>query len=394
MKKDFERKSAVALDALIRRRDEVLHILVGARQTGKSTAARQIAERWRGPVLEASADLPSPPGPEWIHAHWEQARGVAGRSTVLLILDEILKVPRWSEVTKGLWDEDRRKGRKIRVLLLGSSSLLIQKDLRESLAGRFILHRSPHWSYEECRDAFGWKLDQWLYFGGYPGTAKMIKDQPLWRAYVAESLIESAIARDVLSLGQVAKPALLRNLFGVAAGYPAQILSYNKLLGTLQDAGNTVTIAHYLRVLHECFLISGLERVSSQIRMKGSSPKIVLWNSALVSALSGLSFQEARKNTAWWGRIVENAVGAHLLNHLSMSTHTIGYWRDRDDEVDYVVTLGRKRWAIEVKSGTPAKPAGLGRFLKKFDGATPMIIGPGGMDLEKFFLENPARLFT
>lgn len=390
----YIRAHLTALEGAIRKWPQLMHILVGARQTGKSTAAEQLAARWTGPVVSASADAPDPPGAEWISHHWNLARKTAKKRTVLLIIDEVQKIRGWSDAVKALWEEDRRKRRSLRVLLLGSSSLLIQKNIRETLAGRFALHRSPHWSFRECREAFGWDLDRWIHFGGYPGTVRMLRDQPFWRAYVSESLMESAIARDVLALGQVSKPALLRNLFGVACAFPAQIVSYNEMLGTLQDAGNTVTLSHYLHVLGECFLISGLEKHAAAVRSKGSSPKIVVWNNALISAHAGLSFKDSRADCGWWGRLVENAVGAHLLNHLSRATHSITYWRERDDEVDYIVSLGRKRWAIEVKSGRSMRPRGLGAFQKLFPGTTPVIIGSGGMDLEEFFLSDPRTFFA
>ena len=191
-----------------------------------------------------------------------RAQAASTKKRVLLVLDEIQKVPGWSEVVKRLWDEEIRTGGKVRVLLLGSSALLVQRGLTESLAGRFFLHRCTHWSWSECRAAFGWTLDRWIYFGGYPGAAAMADDETTWKRYVADSLIETVLARDVLQMQTVTKPALLRHLFALAAQYPAQIFSYNKMLGQLHDAGNTVTLAAYLRLLETAFLASGLELYS------------------------------------------------------------------------------------------------------------------------------------
>ena len=370
-----------------------VHVLVGARQTGKSTAARQIAARWRGPVVLASADRARPPGSEWIETHWSRARrAVVGRRgpTVLLVLDEAQKVRGWSEAVKALWEEDRLAGARVRALLLGSSALLVQQGLTESLAGRFLLHRCPHWSFTECEAAFGWNLDRWLFFGGYPGAAGLIRDEEAWRSYVADSLVETAIARDVLALQPVTKPALLRQLFGLAADHPAEILSYTKMVGTLHDAGNTVTLAHYLRLLDACFLVSGLERTSAGVRSRGSTPKIVLWNNALTNALGGMTFREARDQPDAWGRIVENAYGAHLLNHLPRPRFRVEYWRERNFEVDYVVTAGRKRVALEVKSGRPERPLGLEAFQRRFPSARAMLIGSGGIPLDEAFRDDPA----
>ncbi|MBI4564748.1 MAG: DUF4143 domain-containing protein [Planctomycetes bacterium] len=268
----------------------------------------------------------------------------------------------------------------------------MQKGLTESLAGRFYMHRGPHWSYRECREAFGWNLERWLFFGGYPGAAPMIRDEEAWRRYIADALVETAIARDVLSLQQVGKPMLLRHLFGLAAQHPAEILSFNKMLGTLHDAGNTVTLAHYLRLLEASFLVSGLERMSGRDRRRGSSPKIVFWNNALVSALSGLTLAEAQEDPAFWGRLVENAVGAHLLNALSPPRFAIGTWRERNDEVDYVVQAGRERVGVEVKSGRPGRLGGLAAFRKRFPWSRVLIVGREGVPLEEFFLGDPGSL--
>ena len=387
----FERDLVGELGEAIRRMPDLIHVLVGARQTGKSTAAEQVAGKWKGPVILKSADLALPPGPEWVENLWNQARLEARqeRRAALLVLDEIQKVHGWSETVKALRDEDRRSRTAVRPLILGSSALLVQKGLTESLAGRFFLHRSPHWSYSECRRAFGWTLDQWIFYGGYPGAAKLVRDEEAWRRYVSDSLVETAISRDVLQLQTVAKPALLRHLFGLAAQYPAQIVSYTKMLGSLQDAGNTVTLAHYLRLLESAFLVSGLERMTGQKRRRGSIPKLVLWNNALISSLAGGTFREARRDAAYWGRLVENAVGAHLLNSLSPPRFAVGYWRDGNDEVDYVVHAGRKTGGIEVKSGRPGRSAGLGAFRKRFPSAKSIIVGGGGIELKSFFENSP-----
>ncbi|MBM3285909.1 MAG: ATP-binding protein [Candidatus Eisenbacteria bacterium] len=374
---------------------QLLQIIVGPRQVGKTTAALAVGKRWSGPVRHAAADLPLPPGPEWIRNHWELARRDAREGPALLILDEVQKVRGWSEAVKACWDEDRAVGREIRVLLLGSSALLLARGVTESLAGRFFLHRCLHWSWPECREAFGWDLDRWIFFGGYPGAAPLADDQAAWQSYVLDSLIETVLSRDVLSLQTVAKPALLRNLFAFAASHPAQIISYNKMLGELQDAGNTTTLAHYLRLLTSAFLISGLERFSAgQARTRGSSPKLVPWNNALISALRLQPFVEARSLHDAWGRLVENAVGAHLLNHLQGLPYEVTYWRDRNAEVDFVVRSPRGLWAIEVKSGRPRKAQGIEMFLRRHPKARSLLLGPGGMPLEEFFSLDPSELFV
>ena len=355
---------------------------------GKTTAAHQLVEILGWPHLWAAADLPLPPGPEWIETQWQFARTLKAPNgeKVLLVLDEIQKVRGWSEVVKGLWDEEKRSRGKVLPILLGSSALLVQKGLTESLTGRFFLHRCPHWSWPECRKAFRWSLPQWIYFGGYPGAAPLIRDEAAWKRYVADSLIETVLSRDVLQLQPIAKPALLRHLFALAAAYPAQILSYNKMLGQLQDAGNTTTLANYLRVLETAYLVSGLEQFSKgKVRQRGSSPKFALWNNALINALSLLTRKQAAADGAWWGRLVENAVGAHLMNGLQGPDWNINYWRDGDAEVDFVVAHGARIWALEVKSGRPGKMRGIQAFRKRYPQAAVWVVGSGGVGLEEFF---------
>jgi uncharacterized protein len=295
-----------------------------------------------------------PPGAEWLRAQWELCRRDATKGRCLLILDEAQKVPGWSEVVKGLWDADRRTRTSISVLLLGSSALLLGSGATESLAGRFQLHRCTHWTWPECRDAFGWNLEQWLFFGGYPGAAGLADDVPEWRTYVRDALIEAVLGRDVLAIERVTKPALLRHLFGLACHFCARPLSYNKMLGQLQDAGNTTTLSHYLDLLERAFLVSGLSRFSgSVVKSRGSSPKLIVWSNALVAAMLGHGLEEARRDTALWGRLVENAAGAHLVNHLHDAEDEVTYFRDGDDEVDFVLRRGRTIVGIEVKSGSP-----------------------------------------
>ena len=392
---NFQRRLVDQLRERLHHRGELIQILVGPRQVGKTTAVRQVAASWIGPVRYAAADLAVPPGPEWISNHWELARLDQGAEPGLLILDEIQKVSGWSEVVKACWDEDRAARRNLKVILLGSSALLLARGTSESLAGRFFLHRCPHWSFSECRTAFDWNLDRWIFFGGYPGAAVLIDDEGAWRAYVADALIETVLARDVLALNTVGKPALLRHLFGLAAAFPAQVLSYNKMLGQLQDAGNTTTLAHYLKLLDTAFLVTGLERFSAgHARSRGSSPKLVLWNNALPSALSLRSFAHTRSKPDIWGRLVENAVGGHLLNHLQGLAYEVTYWRHRNDEVDYVVRTAGGLWALEVKSGRPGALLGVAAFTKAHREVQPLLIGTGGMPLEEFFSRDPRDLFV
>lgn len=386
----YERLLKSVLLSLLSRQTPVIHVLIGPRQVGKTTIARQIEHSAGIPVIYATADSPVPLDAAWIETQWRRATaaGTETGSPVLLVLDEVQKVRGWSESLKFLWD-GRGGGPEVRVLILGSSALLMQEGLSESLAGRFFLHRCTHWGYPECQDAFGWSLEQWIYFGGYPGGASFAEDEMSWKRYIADSLIETVLARDVIQMSRIAKPVLLRHLFALAATFPAQSVSYTKMLGQLQDAGNTTTLAHYLKLLESAFLASGLELFSrGEQRKRGSSPKLVLWNNALVNALSTRSFADALGDTIWWGRLVENAVGAHLCNSLNSVEYTITYWREGDHEVDFVIAGGRDVWAIEVKSGRSGKASGLARFRLRYPEARALLVGGAGIPLEEFFAKD------
>jgi predicted AAA+ superfamily ATPase len=384
---NYKRPLQASLLEQLSRSATVIHVMIGPRQVGKTTIARQIQDAIGIPSVYATADSPVPLDAAWIETQWRLAAAEQNASglPVLLVLDELQKVRGWSETLKLLWDT-RNPGAQIRVLILGSSALLMQAGLSESLAGRFFLHRCAHWEYPECRTAFGWGLEQWLFFGGYPGAAVFAGNEIEWKRYIVDSLIETVLARDVLQMSKVAKPVLLRHLFALAAALPAQYISYTKMLGQLHDAGNTTTLANYLRLLEAAFLVSGLELFSLGVqRKRGSSPKLVLWNNALVNALSTKSFAESIADTVWWGRLVENAVGAHLCGELNSVEHTITYWREGSHEVDYVVSRGRDIWAIEVKSGRSSKAAGLSRFRKRYPKAKALLVGMQGIPLEEFF---------
>ena len=309
-----------------------------------------------------------------------------------MVLDEVQKVPAWSETVKRLWDEDTAAGPRLRIMLLGSAPLLVQRGLSESLAGRFELIRIPHWSFGEMRAAFGWTLDEYLYFGGYPGAATLRGDLDRWTSYIRESLVETTVSRDVLLLTRVDKPALLRQLFRLGCDYSGQVLSYQKMLGQLQDAGNTTTLAHYLDLLSGAGLITGLQKYSSgRARQRGSSPKLLVMNTALMTASSGLSFEAARADRDFWGRLTESAAGAHLLNTADGKTEVF-YWRERGREVDFVIRAGRSVVAIEVTSGRRKESlAGMEAFARAFRPRRTLLVGAQGIPLEEFLLAPAQR---
>jgi predicted AAA+ superfamily ATPase len=377
---------------LAKRLDEprrFIHVVAGPRQTGKTTLVLQTVQNQDRPYRYSSADEPQLKGVSWIAQQWELARLDAGMSPQqgsVLILDEIHKIPGWSETVKRLWDEDTRTGRNLQVVLLGSAPLLIAHGLTESLAGRFETIPVPHWSFAEMQAAFGWTIDQFVFYGGYPGAAHLIGEPDRWRRYVVDSLIETSLARDVLLLSRVDKPALLRRLFELACRYSGQILSYTKMLGQLVDAGNTTTLAHYLDLLTGAGMVCGLPKYAGDIaRSRASSPKLQVMNNALFSAYSGLTFAEARSDPEHWGRLVESAVGAHLANWAASGGGQLATWRERNAEVDFVVSQGRKVVAIEVKSGrAPEFHAGLTQFSSAFHPDRTILVGGDGIELETF----------
>ena len=383
---EFTRPQAAALRKRLAEPRRFLQVLAGPRQTGKTTLVRQVGEGLGLPLRYASADEPTLRERNWIAEQWDAARLETGKRGALLVLDEIQKIPGWSETVKRLWDEDTRAKRPLKVALLGSAPLLIQRGLTESLAGRFEVLRLPHWSYAEMREAFGFGLDQYLYYGGYPGAAPLAGEPARWKRYIVDALIETTISRDVLLLTRVDKPALLRRLFELGCRYSGQILSYTKMLGQLQDAGNATTLAHYLDLLAGAGMVAGLQKFAGgAARSRGSIPKLQVLNTALMTAQSGLAFHEARADREFWGRLTESAVGAHLANAAAGGACELFYWRERNREVDFVARAGRTVTAIEVKSGRvrDAQP-GLDVFAEAFKPRRSLLVGGDGIALEEF----------
>ena len=390
--KPFRRRYADTLSARLTEPRRFLNVVAGARQVGKTTLVEQVLVTSKLPHVFVSADEPALRDAAWLAAQWERARLLAGESGeegALLALDEVQKVPGWSETVKRLWDEDTRAGRSLKVVLLGSAPFLVQQGLSESLAGRFEVLHLPHWSLDEMGAAFGFTLDQYLYFGGYPGAAALAEDPARWRRYLLDALIETTISRDVLLMTRVDKPALLRRLFDLGCRYSGQVLSYTKMLGQLHDAGNTTTLAHYLDLLSGAGMLTGLPKYAGKaIRRRGSSPKLQVLNTALMTALSDLSPGEARADREFWGRLTESAVGAHLANAAARGVCEVFYWRERNREVDFVVRAGHTLVAIEVKSGrAPFALPGLAAFAEAFKPGRTLLVGEDGIPVEDFLLK-------
>lgn len=374
-----------------------IQVLAGPRQVGKSTLMNQVLEEVALPyTLEAADAIPSA-NSQWISDVWDSARSKMDfrkESEHLLVIDEIQKLSNWSEVVKKEWDRDTREQRNLKVIILGSSRMMLMKGLTESLAGRFELIRMGHWDYAEMRDAFGWTLDQYIYFGGYPGTARLIEDEPRWKRYVGDSLVESAISKDVLMTSTIYKPALLRQLFELGCSYSGELLSLNKMLGQLQDAGNVTTLAGYLQLLDQCGLLAGLQKYANDdARKYASIPKYQVYNNALHSLYAGTSFETERLNPQHWGRWVESAVGAYLLNHAENAGYKVYYWREKADEVDFILVKNGQVIGIEVKSGRRGSNNGLPLFREQFHPLRSFIVGTNGIPVEEFLTTDLNRLF-
>ena len=373
----FKREITKTLQKRILEKRRFIEVIIGPRQVGKTTAIQQVLSEIKIPSHYAAADLPAPPATEWITQQWDIGRmKLRDSKKAILVLDEVQKISRWSEEVKRLWDEDARRGINLHVVLLGSSALLMQKGLSESLAGRFEIIRLSHWSWKECRACFKWPLEKFIYFGGYPGAASLINDENRWSQYIRDSLIETAISKDILLLNRVEKPALLRQLFVLACEYGGQVLSYQKLLGQLTDAGNTTTLAHYKELMESAFLIRGLPKWSGgALRRRNSSPKWLPLNTALMTAIANRSFKEWRSAPESWGRLVEVAIGAHIANEAAQHGIELYYWREGKYEVDFVIKKGKKIIALEVKSGKKRTSLpGLTLFAKKYKPVKNIVI--------------------
>ena len=372
-----------------------MQILAGPRQVGKTTLVGQVLNDISIPYTLEVADAVNPRDSDWIHRVWESARAtmqIRKEQERLLVIDEVQKIDNWSEVVKREWDEDSRRRVNLKVVLLGSSRLLLKRRMTESLAGRFELIRLGHWSLQEMRDAFGVTLDQYIYFGGYPGPAGMIDNEKRWRKYIKDSLVAPAIEKDVIMTSNIYKPALMKQLFEVGCGYSAEILSLTKLMGQLQDAGNVTTLAAYLDILAECALLTGLQKYAhDDARKRGSIPKYQVYNNALLTAYKGHSFIADRTDTKLWGRWVESAIGTHILSMAEELDYKVYYWREpsrskseSDKEVYFIIDNDGELTAIEVKSGHRGTNSGLPAFVETFHPKRAFIVGTGGVSLEDF----------
>lgn len=365
-----------------------IQVISGPRQVGKSTMVKQVLKEINLPYLFVTGDNIAPNDTQWIAETWQTARAkqLMGRhAQYLLVIDEVHKINNWSEAVKKEWDQDTFNDLNMKVVLLGSSRLLLKDGLTESLAGRYEIIRMTHWTYPEMHEAFGLDINQYIYYGGYPGGASLIKDERRWRNYIKDSIISPAISQDILMTKTIYKPDLMKQVFDLGCAYSGEELSLNKMLGQLQNAGNVTTIANYLGTLDEAQLLTGLKKFAfDKARKYNSVPKLMVYNTALLSAQSNIKFEKAFVEPKMWGRWVESAVGAYLLNQSEELDYHVYYWRERNDEVDFILEYNRSSIAIEVKSGRRTTNVGLSVFRERFHPQTSFVVGSGGIPIQEF----------
>ncbi len=375
-----------------------IQVLMGPRQVGKTTMMKQLTEEVETDAISVSADGVINSNWLWIQQIWENARiqlKKAVNNELILIIDEIQKLDNWSEIVKEQWDFDTKENNNIKVILLGSSRLMIQKGLTESLAGRFEVTYVGHWSFSEMEEAFGWNVNQYIYYGAYPGAASLIHEEERWKNYIKDSLIETSISKDILMLTRVDKPAVLKRLFELGCLYSGQILAYTKLLGELQDAGNTTTLSHYLTLLSDSGLLGATEKYAGNvIRKRASKPKFQVFNNALLTAQDDLTYEKVLSDSKIWGRLVESAIGAHLINNAITNNYIVYYWREKNDEVDFILERKNTLIALEVKTGRRAENNGMRVFAQTFKPKKVLLVGTGGIGIETFLRMNPGDLFN
>jgi len=376
-----------------------IQVIYGPRQIGKTTLVRQIMGELDYPSVMIAADAVPAGDGVWISQQWENARIRQQQQPdkpFLLVIDEVQKIDNWSEQIKAEWDRDTAEEKDIRVVLLGSSRLMLQQGLTESLAGRFEATYLGHWSYKEMKDAFGLTAEEFIWFGGYPGAIALKDDEDRWKNYIRDSLLETSISKDILMLTRVDKPALMKRLFELGSVYSGQVLSYTKIMGQLADAGNTTTLANYLNLLNDAGLLGGLEKYSpNMVRKRSSSPKFMVHNTAIMSGISNESMDTLLADPKAWGRWVESAVGAHLINQSFKDKKlNVYYWREGNEEVDFVLEYKKRVIALEVKSSKTGTLSGMNAFAKQFKPEKSLLIGADGISWQEFLQMDVLDLYA
>lgn len=393
----YKRAEYQTIRARLKEPRKFIQVVMGPRQVGKSTVVKQVLQDLNEPYQLFSADNVPASNTGWVSNCWAAVRSLKeskGLESMILVIDEIQKISNWSEVVKKEWDDDSFHDRNIKVLLLGSSRVLLERGLSESLGGRFEEIRMTHWSFPEMRDCFGLSLDQYIYYGGYPGAAGLINDPDRWEQYIQSAVIDATINKDILMNTPIGKPALLRQTFELGVTYSGELLSLNKMLGSLQDAGNTVTLAGYLNLLGESGMLCGLQKYSiDSARRRASISKFQVYNNALKAVYNPYSFEQAIMDRRSWGHIFESGIGAWIVSQAFVHRFEVFYWRNRNDEVDFILRKKGAIVAIEVKSDAEKNTKGLNVFRDTFHPKSAFIVGDGGISAEEFLTMDIRTLF-
>lgn len=384
----------------------LIQLLAGPRQVGKTTLLMELRERLGQAALYAAADGPEAALPGFWERLWAEAARVSRAGRAVLLLDEIQHLPDWASRLKGEWDRVRRQGLPVHVIATGSSALHLGRGSRESLAGRFERLTLSHWSARALAETFHIPLEEAtqavVATGSYPGTFRLRNDSPRWTAYLRDAIVEPAIGRDILALALVRKPALLRQVFAFCASSPAEIVSLQKIQGQLQDAGALETVAHYLHLLKEAFLVAPLEKHTTRPgRRRAAPPKLVTLNNALLAAADLRGVPDPSTEPARFGAWVENACLAFAWNRGQRVT----YWREEPLEVDAVLEGSWGRWAIEITTGAVSlgELRGLAEFTRRHPRYRPLLLcdqaeietaqrtGLETVPWTEFLLDGPSR---
>ncbi len=393
----YKRTEFQTIKSRLEERRKFIQVVMGPRQVGKSTVVKQVLGEIDTPYQFFSADNVPATNTGWVSNCWAAVRSLMTAkdyTETILVIDEIQKIQNWSEVVKKEWDDDSFHDRNIKVLLLGSSRVLLEKGLSESLGGRFEEIRMTHWSYPEMKECFGLSLDEYLYYGGYPGAADLIHDPDRWEQYIQSAIIDATINKDILMNTAIGKPALLKQTFELGAAYSGELLSLTKMLGSLQDAGNTVTLAGYVNLLDESGLLCGLQKYSiDSARRRSSVPKFQVYNNALKMVFNARTFEQAIMDRKEWGRIYESGIGSYLVSQAFVHRFEVFYWRERNDEVDFILRKKGTVIAIEMKSNAERSTAGLNKFKELFHPQSAFIVGDGGLSAEDFLSMDVVELF-
>lgn len=393
----IQRKQYQVLISRLGEPRKCIQVIEGPRQVGKSTLVKQVLKSISIPWLHFSTDNVPTNSNQFISDCWMVARmkiQTEHLDELVLVIDEVQRLNRWSDAVKKEWDADTFNDVNIKVILLGSSRVMLERGLADSLMGRFETIRMGNWSLQEMQEAFGMTLDEYIYYGGYPGAYAYISDEDRWREYVRGSIIDATINNDLLMDTPIGKPALLRQTFELSAAYSGQQVSLTKMLGQLQDAGNTTTLAGYLDLLNQCGMVCGLQKFAmNQVRRRASIPKYQVYNNALLSYYSDDDFKQARSNPKVWGRFFESAIGAYILNSAYLYNLKVYYWREGTDEVDFVLMRNSCIVVIEVKSNGEMDTKGLHRFAEEYRPHRSIIVGPKGVPADVFLNMDLRELF-